>query len=82
MPQTDLEFPANLDQDFLIEVENLVQYANLTYLDAVIHFCTKRSIEVEMVVPLISRNVALKSKLQENAEKLHFLKRTRKLPID
>jgi len=82
MVQQNIEFPANLDQDFVVEVENLVQYANLTYLEAIIHFCFKRNIEVEMVVPLISRNAVLKSKLQENAEQLHFMKKTRRLPFD
>jgi len=81
MTQQPLEVLVNLDADFVVEVENLVQFGDMSYIDAICHFCYKRNIEVESVVPLITRNMVLKTKLQEDAENLHFMKRTRRLPL-
>ena len=60
---------------FAQEIEELVrdnEYMN--YIDAIIHFCEKNSIDVESVPKLISK--PLKEKLKYEAQELNFLKRT------
>ena len=67
---------------FTQEIESLVQETkSMTYIDAIIHFCEKNSIELESVPKLISK--PLKEKLKYEAMELNFLKRTSraKLPI-
>ena len=53
----------------------------MNYIDAIIHFCEKNSIELESVPKLISK--PLKEKLKYEAMELNFLKRTSraKLPL-
>ena len=67
---------------FAQEIETLVQVnENMNYIDAIIHFCDKNSIDVESVPKLISK--PLKEKIKYEAQELNFLKRTSraKLPI-
>ena len=60
---------------FAQEIENLVQSnQNMSYIDAIIHFCEKNSIDVESVPKLISK--PLKEKIKYEAMELNFLKKT------
>ena len=76
-----IEFPTNLEEEFVVEVENLVKYANTTYLDAIVNFCSRRDIEIETVVPLIMKNIGIKDNLQMEAEILHLITKSNHLPI-
>jgi hypothetical protein len=60
---------------FAQEIETLV-HANedMNYIDAIIHFCEKNSIDVESVPKLISK--PLKEKIKYEAMELNFLKKT------
>ena len=67
---------------FAQEIEGLVQVnKNMNYIDAIIHFCEKNSIDVESVPKLISK--PLKDKIKRDAQELNFMKKTSraKLPI-
>ena len=66
---------------FSLEIEKLVKNTKMSYIDAVISYCDKSGLELETASKLV--NGTLKSKLQIEAENLHFLekKTTRKLPI-
>jgi len=67
---------------FAHEIETLVQKnPGMSYIDAVIHFCEKNSIDVESVPKLIPK--PLKEKLKCEAMELNFLKRSSraKLPL-
>ena len=67
---------------FAQEIESLVQInTDMNYIDAIIHFCEKNSIDVESVPKLISK--PLKEKIKYEAQELNFLKRSSraKLPI-
>jgi len=60
---------------FAQEIEELVRDNHyMNYIDAIIHFCEKNSIDVESVPKLISK--PLKEKLKYEAQELNFLKRT------
>ena len=67
---------------FAQEIESLVLVnKDMNYIDAIVHFCDKNSIDVESVPKLISK--PLKEKIKYEAQELNFLKRTSraKLPI-
>jgi hypothetical protein len=60
---------------FAQEIENLVHSEErMSYIDAIIHFCEKNSIDVESVPKLISK--PLKEKIKYEAMELNFLKKT------
>jgi hypothetical protein len=60
---------------FAQEIENLVQInEDMSYIDAIIHFCESNSIDVESVPKLISK--PLKDKIKYEAMELNFLKKT------
>jgi len=67
---------------FTQEIESLVlTVPGMNYIDAIIHFCEKNSIDVESVPKLITK--PLKEKLKSEAMELNFLKRSSraKLPL-
>ena len=67
---------------FTQEIENVVtNNSNMSYIDAVVYFCEKNSIDVESVSKLISK--PLKEKIKYEAMELNFLKKTSraKLPL-
>ena len=60
---------------FAQEIENLVKdNIDMNYIDAIIHFCEKNSVDLESVPKLISK--PLKEKLKYEAMELNFLKRS------
>jgi hypothetical protein len=60
---------------FAQEIETLVQInVEMNYIDAIVHFCEKNSIDLESVSKLISK--PLKEKIKCEATELNFLKKT------
>ena len=60
---------------FAQEIETLVHSEDkMSYIDAIIHFCEKNSIDVESVPKLISK--PLKEKIKYEAMELNFLKKS------
>jgi hypothetical protein len=60
---------------FAQEIEKLVQTnVEMSYIDAIIHFCEQNNIDVESVPKLISK--PLKEKIKYEAMELNFLKKT------
>lgn len=68
-------------EDFIKSIEKLSSDKNIEYIDAVIHYCETNNIEIETAGAMIKSSALLKSKLQEEAEKLNFLPKRNKLPI-
>lgn len=66
---------------FSLSVETIVAKKNIPYMDAVLIYCEETGLEIEVAAKLISG--ALKSKIQLEAEDLHFLPKsnTTKLPL-
>ena len=86
MPKNELEkvletkffCPARFAQ----EIESLVQVnRDMNYIDAIVYFCDKNSIDLESVPKLIPK--PLKEKIKYEASELNFLKRSSraKLPL-
>lgn len=60
---------------FTQEIENLVKCnSDMNYIDAIVHFCERNSIDLESVPKLITK--PLKEKLRYEATELNFLKKT------
>ena len=68
-------------ENFFKEVDRLVSYHKIQYIDAVVLYCKNNNIEIEAVGPLIKGNANMKSKIQLEAENLNCLPKTSKLPI-
>ena len=86
MPKDDLE--KVLESKFFCptrfaqEIESLVlNNADMNYIDAIVFFCDKHSLDLESVPKLISK--PLKEKIKCDAQELNFMKRTTraKLPV-
>ena len=61
------------------EIEEIVERTSMSYLDAMLYHAEENGIESETVAGLV--NTKTKTKLREEAEELHFMPRTAKLPI-
>lgn len=66
---------------FSLAIESIAKKKNISYMDAIIEYCTEVNLEVEVAAKLVSG--ALKAKIKLEAEELHFLPRstTNTLPI-
>ena len=64
---------------FMENIENLVQQTKMTYIDAVMHYCEENKLEPETASKMIGGK--LKQNIQEEAEDLHLIERTSKLPL-
>lgn len=63
------------------KIEDLVYEHDIDYIDAVLLYCESANLEVEFVAELIAKNHYIRSKIQREAEDLHFLKKPARLPI-
>ena len=66
---------------FSMAIEEMVYMKDIPYIDAVVMYCEETGFDVESAAKLISG--VLKSKIQLEAEDLHFLKKsnTAQLPL-
>ena len=61
-------------KEFSSAITDLIESKNMNYIDAIIHYCEKNEIELELVPKLISK--PLKDKLKYDAQKLNYMKKT------
>ena len=64
---------------FSMRIEKLAKESDTSYLDALLDYCEKNSVEPEQIKPLITKS--LKEKLEVNARELNFLPKVATLPI-
>jgi tRNA isopentenyl-2-thiomethyl-A-37 hydroxylase MiaE len=62
------------DGGLINEIEQLVKEESITMLEAVIHVCEKRNLEIEQVAASIKKSGAFKKKFQDEAKRLHMVK--------
>ncbi len=65
-------------QDFYLTIENLKKTKRLTYIESIQYYCEQNNIEPETVGKLVQG--VLKQKVREEAQELHFLPKTTKIP--
>lgn len=66
---------------FYKELDNLVRNHNISYIDAVVHYCNKNDIEIEVAASMIKSNYRIKSQVQYEGEELNFLPKSARLPV-
>ena len=64
---------------FSYEIEEYVKKTGVSYLDAIMEYCTENKIEPETVATLISK--PLKEKIEADAMKLNLIPKVSQLPI-
>ena len=65
--------------EFAIDIENFVRRKRVGYIEAILEYCDEKNIEIEQVKELVQGS--LKSKLEAEAERLHFFPPKAKLPV-
>jgi len=60
-------------------IEELVQKTKMTYIDAIMFYCEENKLEPETAGKMVGGK--LKQNVQEEAEDLHLIPKTSKLPI-
>lgn len=67
--------------NFSMAIEEMVYMKDIPYIDAIVMYCEETGFEIEMAAKLVSG--VLKSKIQMEAEDLHFLSKnnTSQLPL-
>lgn len=68
-------------ESFSLMIERMVREGNLTYMDAICHWCEKNEVEIETVAKMISP--IIKEKMTVECQELNLLttKSSAKLPI-
>ena len=64
---------------FMEYIEQLVQKAQMTYIDAIMFYCDENKLEPETAGKMVGGK--LKQNVQDEAEDLHLIPSTSKLPI-
>ena len=64
---------------FMGNIEQLVQKTKMTYIDAIMHYCEENKLEPETAGKMVGGK--LKQHVQDEAENLHLIQKTSKLPI-
>lgn len=65
--------------EFSLKIEKIVSTLQISYIDAITHYCEQTGLEVEIAATLL--NETIKSKIQCEAQQLRFLPRSATLPI-
>ena len=60
-------------------IEELVQKTKMTYIDAIMFYCEENKLEPETAGKMVGGK--LKQHVQDEAEDLHLIPKTSKLPI-
>ena len=69
----------NNSMKFMAAIEEIVQKKKMTYIDAIVEYCEEYKMEPEVAGHLVGGK--LKQQVQEEAEDLHLIKKTARLPI-
>ena len=77
--QSILNVTIDMTIDLNLTIEEIVKDKELSYMDAVLHYAQTSEIEPEAMAKML--NQSIKDKIEVEAQELHLLKRTAKLPI-
>lgn len=67
------------EDHFNSSVEKIVKNESISYIDAIIKFCSQRGIEIDSVKPLVSQSI--KNKLECEFADMRYLKAQPRLPF-
>ena len=66
---------------FVEEIEYICREKNIEYIDAVVMWCEKNNLDVEIAAYWIKKDLSMKMKIQAEAENLNIIKRGARLPV-
>lgn len=64
---------------FQEQIENMVINSDYNYMEAIIDYCDRTGMEIELASSLVNKD--LKAKIQIDAQELNMLPKSRRLPI-
>jgi hypothetical protein len=64
---------------FALEIESLVEKTDYNYIEAIVEYCKKTGLEIEVASSLVNSN--LKSKIETDAQDLNLLPKGNRLPL-
>ena len=64
---------------FQVAIEDLVTETSFNHLEAIIEYCDRTGMELELASSLVNKD--LKAKIQIDAQELNMLPKTARLPI-
>ena len=77
--QSILNVTIDMTIDLNLTIENIVQEKELSYMDAVLYHAQILELEPEAMAKMLNQSV--KDKIEVEAQELHLLKKTAKLPL-
>ena len=77
--QSILNVTIDMTIDLNLTIEEIVKEKELSYIDAVLYYAQTSEIEPEAMAKML--NQSIKDKIEVEAQELHLLKRTAKLPL-
>lgn len=73
--------PVKSSEELFKQIDEIVRDKKIDYFEAVLLYCEKNNLEVEVAASLIKQNPILKAKIQLAAEDLNMIKKTSRLPV-
>jgi len=74
-----MDYTIDMTIDLNLTIEKLVKDKKLSYMEAVLHYAQTSEIEPEAMAKMLNQSV--KDKIEVEAQELHLMKRTAKLPL-
>lgn len=83
MNELKLEIEKIFDKKYnlVIDIQNLVEEFDISYIDAVIMYAENNNIDVEVIGEFIKSIPSIQAEIQLEAENLNYIKKTSRLPI-
>ena len=72
----------NINKNIIEEILFLVEEESMCYIDAIIHIAEKRNLEIEFVGEIVRKNDKITALIQEEAEKLNWIKKVDRIEIE
>ena len=79
--ETEIVSPEIKARVLIAEIEQIVKEKKLEYIDAIVWYCHKNQIDIEVAGAVIKSSPKLKAKIQLEAEELNYLPKRAKLPL-
>lgn len=67
--------------EFALQIEEMVWKHDISYIEAIVMYCSSSNVEIETVATLIKLNATIKGKIQTEAEGLNYLPKISRLPV-
>mgnify|MGYP003386980710 CR=1 FL=1 len=77
-----LDLIANRKYNLIVDIQNLIEMYDLSYIDAILLYCERNDIEIEQFAEIVKTIPKIYSELEIEAEKLNIIKKTTRLQFE